>query len=146
MIQSSLPATSWLKKSASFLLFFILETMVFAIITFSPYLSGSILLIFHIILIASLLVVAMLLRRFSKGKPYWPVIYVFFVAGAAVLISTLFNDDLLKLLNQTATNPNGIALAKFFECILRVIPILVLMPLMGFSWRSIYLKTGKVCL
>jgi membrane protease YdiL (CAAX protease family) len=144
MINNDLHATDWLKKGASFLLFFILETMVFAIITFSPYLSGNTLLTFHMIFTAVLLVVAMLLRRSENGKAYWPVIYVFFVAGAAVLISTLFSDDLLRWLNQSVTTPQGIAMAKFSESLLRVVPILVLMPLMGFSWHSMYLKTGKV--
>jgi hypothetical protein len=144
MINTNLHATDWLKKSAIFLLFFILETMVFAIIICSPYLSGNTLLTFHIVLTTSLLVIALLLRLAGKGNPYWPVFYVFFVAGAAVLISILFSDDLLRWFKQTVTTPQGITLAKFSESILRVIPILVLMPLMGFSWRSMYLKTGKV--
>jgi uncharacterized protein len=134
----------WLKKGASFLVLFLLETMVFAVITFSPYSSGNTLLNFHIVLTTALLVIAIWFRRVEKGKPYWPVFYVLFVAGAAVYISTLFSDDLLRWFNQTITTPQGIALAKFSESILRVIPILVLMPLMGFNWHSIYLKTGKV--
>ncbi len=144
MIKTNLNGTNRLKKTGLFLMFFILETMVFAIITFSPYLSGNTLLTFHIILTASLLVIAMVLRRVGKGKPYWPIFYVFFVAGAAVLISTLFSDDLLILFKQTVTTPRGLGLAKFSESLLRVIPILVLMPLMGFSWRSMYLKAGRV--
>lgn len=144
MINNDLHATDWLKKGTSFLLFFVLETMVFAIITFSPYLSGNTLLTFHMILTAALLVVAIVLKRSENGKAYWPVFYVFFVAGAAVLISTLFSDDLLSWLNQSVTTPQGIAMAKFSESLLRVIPILVLMPLMGFNWHSMYLKTGKV--
>jgi membrane protease YdiL (CAAX protease family) len=144
MINNDLRATDWLKKSASFLLFFILEMMVFAIITFSPYLSRNTLLTFHMILTAALLVVAMLLRSSENYKAYWPIFYVFFVAGAAVLISTLFSDDLLRWFNQSVTTPQGIAMAKFSESLLRVIPILVLMPLMGFNWHSMYLKTGKV--
>jgi membrane protease YdiL (CAAX protease family) len=144
MINNDLHATDWLKKGTSFLLFFVLETMVFAIITFSPYLSGNTLPTFHMILTAALLVVAILLKRSENGKAYWPVFYVFFVAGAAVLISTLFSDDLLSWLNQSVTTPQGIATAKFSESLLRVIPILVLMPLMGFNWHSMYLKTGKV--
>jgi uncharacterized protein len=144
MINTNLHETNWLKKSTSFLLFFISETMVFAIITLSPFLSGNTLLTFHMILTAALLVLAMVLRSSKNGKPYWSVFYVFFVAGVAVLISTLFSDDLLRLLNQSVMSPQGIAMAKFCESILRVIPILVLMPLIGFSWRSMYLKVGKV--
>jgi len=66
------------------------------------------------------------------------------VAGAAVLTSGLFSGALLSLFQQTVAPPQGIALAKFSESILRVIPILVLMPAMGFDWRSMYLAAGKV--
>jgi len=136
--------SGWLKKSSVFLLFFIVASLVFAIITLSPYVSQTALLGFHAGLTAILLIIALFLRRSEKGKTYWPVFYVFFVAGAAVLTSILFSDDLLRLLRQTVTTPQGIATAKFSESILRVIPILVLMPVMGFDWRSMYLKRGKI--
>jgi membrane protease YdiL (CAAX protease family) len=50
----------------------------------------------------------------------------------------------MRLFKQTVTTPQGIATAKFSESLLRVIPILVLMPLLGLDWRSMYLNTGKV--
>ncbi|RPI70628.1 MAG: hypothetical protein EHM38_05465, partial [Geobacteraceae bacterium] len=137
-------SNSWLKKGSVFLLFFIVESMVFAIITLSPYLLKTVLFGFHAGLTAMLLIVALFLRRSERGKPYWPVFYVFFVAAAAILISGLFSDDLMRLFNQTVTTPQGIATAKFSEGILRVIPILVLMPLASLDWHSMYLKTGKV--
>lgn len=135
---------NWLKKSGVFLLFFIVESLVFAIITLLPHLPQTPLLGFHAGLTAALLITALFLRRSKKGKRYWPVFYAFFVAGAAVLSSGLFSDDLLRLLGQAVTTSQGIATAKFSESILRVIPILVLMPVMGFDWRSMYLKAGKV--
>lgn len=55
-----------------------------------------------------------------------------------------FSNDLLRLFGQTVKTPQGIATAKFSESILRLIPILVLMPVMGFDWRSMYLKRGKI--
>jgi len=140
----SISQPGWLKKSSVFLLFFIVETMVFALITLSPYLPQTALLGFHAGLTAVLLIIALFLRRSGKGKPYWPVFYAFFVAGAAVLTSGLFSGDLLRLFKQTVATPQGIALAKFSESILRVIPILVLMPVMGFDWLSMYLAAGKV--
>lgn len=140
----SLSQPEWLKKSGVFLLFFVVQTMVFAIITFSPYLSKSTLLYFHAGLTATLLVVALFLRRSERGKPYWPVCYVFFVAGAAVLLSALFSDNLLGLFGLTVTTPQGIAVAKFSESILRVVPILALMPIMGLDWRSLYLNKGRI--
>ena len=144
MNNMSISQSGWLKKSSLFLLFFIVETMVFASITLSPYLPQTALLGFHAGLTAVLLIIALFLRRSGKGKPYWPVFYAFFVAGAAVLTSGLFSGDLLRLFKQTVATPQGIALAKFSESILRVIPILVLMPVMGFDWRSMYLAAGKV--
>jgi membrane protease YdiL (CAAX protease family) len=134
----------WLKKSSVFLLFFIVESLVFAIITLSPFLPQTVLLGFHAGLTAVLLIIALFFRRSEKGKSYWPVFYAFFVAGAAVLTSGLFSGDLLGLFKQTVTTPQGIALAKFSESILRVIPILILMPVMGFDLRSMYLAAGKV--
>lgn len=140
----SLSQPGWLKKSGVFLLFFVVEAMVFAIITFSPYLSKNTLLCFHAGLTATLLVVALFLRRSERGKQYWPVCYALFVAGAAVLLSGLFADDLLRLFGLTDTTPQGIAVAKFSESILRVVPILALMPIMGLDWRSLYLNKGRI--
>jgi membrane protease YdiL (CAAX protease family) len=140
----SISQSSWLKKGSVFLLFFIVESLVFAIITLSPYLPQTALLGFHAGLTVVLLIIALFLRRSGKGKPFWSVFYAFFVAGAAVLTSGLFSGDLLRLFKETAATPQGIALAKFSESILRVIPILVLMPVMGFDWRSMYLAAGKV--
>ncbi len=138
------PLPGWLKKSSVFLLFFIVESLVFSIITLSPYLPRTTLLGFHAGLTAVLLIIALFLKRSEKGEPYWPVFYIFFVAGAAVLTSGLFSDDLLRLFGQTVTTPQGIATAKFSESILMVIPILVLMPVLGFDWRSMYLMRGKI--
>lgn len=140
----SISRPGWFRKAGIFLLFFIVESLVFAIITLSPYLPQIVLLGFHTGLAAVLLITALLLRRSEKGQLYWPVFFSFFVAGAAVLTSGLFSNDLLRLLGQIVTTPQGIATAKFSESILRVIPILVLMPLLGFDWRSMYLKAGMV--
>ena len=140
----SLSQLGWLKKSGVFLLFFVVGTMVFAIITFSPYLPRNTLLYFHAGLTATLLVMALFLRRSERGSQYWPVCYVFFVAGVAVLLSGLFSDDLLRLFGLTVTTPQGIAVAKFSESILRVVPILALMPIMGLDWRSLYLNKGRI--
>lgn len=144
MGSDSISKAGWSKKGGIFLLFFIVQSLVFAIITLSPHLPETALLGFHAGLTASLLIIALFLRRSEKRKRYWPVFYAFFVAGAAVLTSGLFSNNLLRLLEQTVTTPQGIAVAKFSEGILRVIPILVLMPLVGFDLSSMYLKAGKV--
>jgi membrane protease YdiL (CAAX protease family) len=133
----------WPKKAGLFVAFFVVESMVFAILTLSPYFSTDTLLTVQVALTAVLLVAALFLRRSEKGEPYWPVCYAFFVAAAAVLLSGLYADELLGLLELSVETPQGIAVAKFSESLLRVVPILVLMPLMGFGWRSLYLKKGR---
>lgn len=135
---------SGLNKILVFLVFFLLESMVFAIITLSPYLPKTGLLYYHVGLTTALLVVALVMRGNDRVKPYWPLFYAFFVAGAAIFISSLFSDDLLRTFGVTIATPKGIALAKFSESILIVITILVLMPVMGFNLRSMYLQQGKV--
>ena len=135
--------SGWPKKSGLFALFFVVESMVFAVITLSPYASMDTLLAVHGALTTILLVAALLLRRTEKGRPHWPVYYALFVAGAAVLLSGLFADVLLDLLGLTVKTPQGIAVAKFSESLLRVIPILALMPLAGLGWRSLYLTKGR---
>jgi len=144
MNSSNFSQPGWLKKSGVFLLFFVVGAMVFAIMPLSLYLSKSTLLCFHASLTATLLVVALLLQRNERGKQYWPVCYAFFVAGVAVLLSVLLADGLLRLFGLTVATPQGIAVVKFSESILRVVPILALMPIMGFDWRSMYLNKGRI--
>jgi membrane protease YdiL (CAAX protease family) len=134
----------WLERAGVFLAFLIVGSLVFAIITLSPYLPMRRLLTGHAVLTAVLLVVALLLRTSARGRPYWPVCYVFFVAAVAVLLSTLYSDRLLGLLGQTTATPQGIAVAKFSQSILRVVPILALAPLGGLGWRSLYLERGRI--
>jgi membrane protease YdiL (CAAX protease family) len=134
----------WLNKGGVFLLFFVLETMIFAIITLSPYLPTRTLLTFHAVLAATLLVTALLLKRSARGRPYWPVCYACFVAAAAVLLSTLYSDHLLGWFGLTVATPQGIAVAKFSQSILRVVAVLALLPVAGLDWRSLYLSRGRV--
>ena len=146
MTNPSFSQPGWLKKSGIFVLFFVLEVMVFAILPLSARLPTTTLLYIHAGLDAILLIVALILRRSENGKPYWPVCYAFFVAGLAVLLSTLFGGKLLELFGLTPTNPQGIAVAKLSESLWRVIPILVLMAIIGADRRSMYLNKGKIVL
>jgi membrane protease YdiL (CAAX protease family) len=118
--------------------------MVFAILPLSARLPINTLLYIHAAITAILLVAALLLRRSKNGKSYWQVCYALFVAGVAVLLSTLFSGSLLDLFGLTLTNPPGIAVAKLSESLWRVIPILVLMTIIGADRRSMYLNKGKI--
>ena len=134
----------WPRKTGLFVVFFVVEMAVFAIATLSPYVSMGALISSHVALTAILLVATLVLRISERGRPYWPVCAVFFVAAAAVLVSVHFSDKLLGLFGLTVETAQGIAVAKFSESLLRVVPILILMPIMGFGWSSLYLKKGRI--
>jgi membrane protease YdiL (CAAX protease family) len=146
MTHLSLSQSGWPKKSLVFLLFFLLESVVFAILPLSARLPITPLLYIHAGVTAMLLFAALILRRSEAGKPYWQVCYAFFAAALAVLLSTLFGGRLLGLFGVTPVNPQGIALAKLSESLWRVIPILVLMAMVGAGRKSMYLTKGKIAL
>lgn len=76
------------------------------------------------------------------------VFFAFFALAAAVLVSTLFQGDLLRWAGLTTATPPGVAAAMFFQSLLRVLTVLALMKLSGASWGSLYLRAGdlRLCL
>jgi membrane protease YdiL (CAAX protease family) len=146
MTTTRLSQAGGLKKTGFFLLCFVLQTMVFAILPLSAQLPINALLYIHAGLTSILLVTALLLRRSERGKEYWQVFYVLFVAGVAVLLSTLFSSSLLELFRLTLGSPSWIAIAKLSESLWRVTPIVVLMAISGADRRSMYLNRGKLSL
>ena len=98
----------------------------------------------HAGLTAILLVAALLARRSESARNYWPVLYALFVAGMAVLLSTLFSGRLLDLLPLASASPSWIAVAKLSESLWRVVPILLLMAIGGADLRSMYLAKGRL--
>jgi uncharacterized protein len=133
-------------KTLVFLLFLVVESMVFAIIPLSGVVPRTLLLIMQAVLVAILLVATLWLRRSASGRPYWPVFYAFFVGGLAVLVSTVLSGSLLALFGKTdpPTDPQGVALANFSMSLLRVAVILVSMAIVGTEWGSIYLHKGRL--
>ncbi|RDE16103.1 MAG: hypothetical protein C4K48_02355 [Candidatus Thorarchaeota archaeon] len=138
------PNAHWSKRAGYFLLFFMLESAIFAIIPLSSIVSITILLVIHACIIAALLAAAVLLRISKRGREYFQVFYAFFAAGAVVLLSSLFSGFLVELLGFSLATPSGIAVAKFSEAVLRVIPLLVLMMLIGANRESMYLNRGRI--
>jgi membrane protease YdiL (CAAX protease family) len=136
-----------IKKQTLFFLFLICEAGVFGILPISSRVRPmSTLLIIHATLTGIFLILAWFLKRNENGKVYWQLFYAFFVAGLAILVSTVFTDQLLNMFGLAPTNPRGMAAAKFFESLLRVLIILVLIRIVGVDWRSLYLQKGKIVL
>jgi len=84
-------------------------------------------------LINNFLVVALLCKRSQKFSRYWLVAYGLFIASTVVLISDLFsgyNTDFVQFFGST--NPNQtLALAKVYDTILVVVPIIFLTLISG---------------
>lgn len=135
---------SWLKKVGVFLLFFVVEASVFAILPLSERFPIGSLLYLHAAITGILLILTLVLRMSERGRRYWRVSCAFFVAGAAVFLSIQFGDILLRLFGLTATNPQGIAVAKLSESIWRVVVVLALMTVAGFDLPSLYLHKGRI--
>jgi len=133
-----------LKKRALFLPFFVSAAMVFAMLPLSARLPVNALISVHAGITALLLLTALSLKRSKVGKAYWQVVYVLFVAGVAILSSTLFSGSLLDLFRLSPSSPQWIAVAKFSESLCRVVPILALMAIIGADGRSMYLARGRL--
>jgi membrane protease YdiL (CAAX protease family) len=92
------------------------------------------------------LVAALLLKRSTKLAIYWPLAYAFFIASAVNLISCLFagyNTEFVSLFGSTRDENRIMALAKLYETILVVVPIIVLTLISGADLGSIFLKIGN---
>ena len=135
---------SLLKRALLCVLFFVVESAVFAIMPLSGLLPRPALLYMQAGLAAILLAVSLLLRRSCNGRPYWQVFYAFFVGALAVLVSVIFSGGLLALMGYDVSTPQGIAVAKFCESILRVATILAMMAAAGLGWRSMFLQRGRL--
>jgi membrane protease YdiL (CAAX protease family) len=92
------------------------------------------------------LVAALLFKHSTKLVKYWLIAYAFFVASAVNLISVLFagyNTEFVNLFGYTASSNRIAALAKMYETLLIVIPIIVLTLVSGADLGSVFLKIGN---
>ncbi len=137
---------SVLRKKLIFLLFFVVESAVFAILPLSGAVPRGSLLIMQAVLLAVLLAVTLWLRRSESGRPYWQVCYAFFVGGLAILVSTVLSGSLVTLLgaNEPPITPQDAGIANFSQSLLRVATILTLMAIVRTDWGSIYLHKGRI--
>jgi membrane protease YdiL (CAAX protease family) len=90
---------------------------------------------------------AVLLKRDARLEKYWRAVFACFTASAALLFSTLmapFTDDFLGALNLTTSSSPGIAIAKSYEMVMIVVPILLLTRLSGADLGSLYLRRGNL--
>ena len=96
---------------------------------------------------AVFLAAALLFKRSQKFFKYWQIAYAFFVAAVVILVSALFagfNSTILQFLGVSIDTNQGLALAKMYDTLLVVIPIIVLVKLSGADLGSLFLKRGNL--
>jgi membrane protease YdiL (CAAX protease family) len=92
------------------------------------------------------LFMALLFKRSANFMKYWPLAYAFFIASAVNLVSVFYagyNTQFVQLFGYTTSDNRIYALAKIYETLLIVIPIVVLTLLSGADLGSVFLKIGN---
>jgi membrane protease YdiL (CAAX protease family) len=95
---------------------------------------------------AVFLVAALLFKSSSRLHPYWQVFYAFFVASMVNLISDLFagyNGRILQWLGIASGTNAEYGIAKVYDALLVIIPILVLSKLAGADLGGLFIKKGN---
>jgi membrane protease YdiL (CAAX protease family) len=85
------------------------------------------------------LLLAIYMRRSTRFNKFWPLLFAFFIGGAAFLLQWL----IFRLISYTVT-VETIALEKALAAILMFIPIVALTKLSGGDLGSIYVKWGNL--
>lgn len=94
------------------------------------------------------LMTVILIRKIDMLRPYWRVMYAFFVASMVNVVTWYFaiylREGLFEMLHvSTATTP-GMTFAKLLEASLTVGTILVLVKFCGDDLSSVYLRKGNL--
>ena len=100
---------------------------------------------YNLIVSASFLTAALLLKFTKRWSQYWLVAYAFFVASVAYP-STLLLDvgSILGRLSLSPNTSNGLAIGKVIEVTVVFVPIIVLTKPSGANLGSVFLKRGNL--
>lgn len=138
--------TNWIQRFVVFTLFLVCGSAVFVFgSNYFDLFPTNKNLIYNLALSAVLLGAALWFKRDQRLTKYWQSTFAFFIASVAfpvTLISSRWTGVVLGWFHLTTDMSQGIAMAKVYEMLLVVIPILVLTWLSGADLSSIYLKRG----
>lgn len=95
-----------------------------------------------------LLAIALYFRRNKNLKPYWCLVYTFFVAAMVNFVTwyTAFylRDPVFSYLDISSAEFPGIAYTKLWEATLVLGTILILIKLSGADLAAVYIKRGDL--
>jgi membrane protease YdiL (CAAX protease family) len=139
----------WIRKIATFLVILVCGLVVFLLGTsyydrFPTNSSGLFKIGTSVVLLAS----ALYFRKNESVKPYWRLVYAFFVASMVNVITwytaIYVREAIFNYLNISSSEFPGIAYIKLWEATLVVGTILILIKLSGADLASIYINKGNL--
>ena len=139
---------NWLQRLGLFIVFFACGLVIFVFgSNYFEIFPTNKNLTYNVIVSVAFLIAALLLKRNKYWRGYWQIAFAFFVASTVFPVTLVFSDwtdTVLRWFKETTLSSQGIAIAKLYEMILVVVPILVLNKLSGADLGSIYLKRGNL--
>ncbi len=102
---------------------------------------------YQALLSALFLIAAAWFKRDERMNPYWSIAFAFFIASFATAVASLFGGwsrAILGWFNLTDTISQGVAIAKVYEMLMIVVPIIVLTKLSGADLGAIHLSRGNL--
>jgi len=140
--------TNWLQRIVLFIVFLICGLAIFVLgSNYYEIFSTNKNLTYNLTVSAIFLGIAIWFKLHQRWNKYWQIAFAFFVATVAYPTTLIFSDWTSKVLGWFKVSDltsQGIAIAKLYEMILVVVPILVLTKLSGADLGSIYLKRGNL--
>jgi len=113
-------------------------------ITFSSQIPDSLETSLRIGMCLLFLVLTIVSARRTKGKKLWPIPFAFFLAAFCQLLAWLFSGLPVRWFHLDVTSVNGMAVAKFSQSLLIIIPVILLTKVSGQNLDSIYIQKGKI--
>ena len=140
--------TNWIQRFSVFIVFLIcgLAIFVFGSNYFDLFPTNKNL-TYNLSLSAALLAAAIGLKYSRRWHGYWQSTFAFFIASVAFPLTSIFSrwtDTVLGWFHTSTAVSQGIAIAKGYEMLLIVLPILALTKLSGADLGSIFLKRGNL--
>jgi len=136
-----------IKSISAFLLYLMVGLAVFVVFShIRPLFSGPMDLVGRLLVIMTLLLTSLKLRKIERYRHHGPILYAFFTAAVATSLDYYLPTIrwLLEALNMSIATPMSIALDKLDSSLIIILTILLLTRLSDEGPTSLYLRKGDL--
>ncbi len=132
------------KKTGYFLVLFLLAMLVYFVGGYWAAIPYGTRTIIKVIVPVLFLALTWACGRVESLRPWRNVSIAFLAASCGFLLSWLLSDRILGALGVTSDTVSGIALTKFTESMLIVIPVILIARVGGMTLSDLYLRRGRL--